>query len=170
MSLERWGLCSESTETGELCGLSIDHKGRHVLRLSEAEQGLVDATRNWTAPTVVRTYSRDKLGEALLAWELESLTGHGYQLVTQTEDGGHVHAGRLILTGGLSVFAGGRGVRSKGSIKMVFQLVPATQPTPGIGAAADPAAALEALASLRDRGLITPDEYDAKRAEVLARL
>src|SRR5439155_7197547 len=34
----------------------------------------------------------------------------------------------------------------------------------------DPAAALQQLLGLRDRGLITDDEYAAKRAEILARL
>lgn len=34
----------------------------------------------------------------------------------------------------------------------------------------DPATALAELSGLRDRGLITPEEYDAKRARILERL
>jgi len=34
----------------------------------------------------------------------------------------------------------------------------------------DPATALAELTDLRDRGLITPEEYDAKRARILERL
>lgn len=34
----------------------------------------------------------------------------------------------------------------------------------------DPVAALEQLAVMRERGLVTAEEYDAKRAEILARL
>jgi len=35
---------------------------------------------------------------------------------------------------------------------------------------ADPVAALEQLAIMRERGLVTAEEYDAKRADILARL
>ena len=44
---------------------------------------------------------------------------------------------------------------------------PAAAPAP---AAADPAAALSSLADLRDRGAITAEEYEAKKAEILARM
>jgi uncharacterized membrane protein YdbT with pleckstrin-like domain len=37
-------------------------------------------------------------------------------------------------------------------------------------AATDPMAALNSLADLRDRGAITPEEYEAKKAELLARM
>jgi hypothetical protein len=37
-------------------------------------------------------------------------------------------------------------------------------------AASDPAAALSSLADLRDRGAITAEEYEAKKAEILARM
>ena len=37
-------------------------------------------------------------------------------------------------------------------------------------AAADPAAALSSLADLRDRGAITAEEYETKKAEILARM
>ena len=46
---------------------------------------------------------------------------------------------------------------------------PAPQPTPA-PAADDPAAALEKLAGLHDKGLITDAEYQAKRADILARI
>ena len=38
------------------------------------------------------------------------------------------------------------------------------------GAASDPAAALSSLADLRDRGAITAQEYETKKAEILARM
>lgn len=43
-------------------------------------------------------------------------------------------------------------------------------PTPATSPADDAAATLERLASLRDRGLITPEEYDAKKRELLERI
>jgi uncharacterized membrane protein YdbT with pleckstrin-like domain len=45
---------------------------------------------------------------------------------------------------------------------------PATTAAPA--AATDPMAALNSLADLRDRGAITPVEYEAKKAELLARM
>ena len=44
---------------------------------------------------------------------------------------------------------------------------PAAAPAP---AASDPAAALSSLADLRDRGAITAEEYETKKAEILARM
>ena len=48
----------------------------------------------------------------------------------------------------------------------------ATVPPPPVAAPAppDPAAALSSLADLRDRGVITPEEFESKKAEILARM
>jgi hypothetical protein len=43
---------------------------------------------------------------------------------------------------------------------------PATAATP----AEDAASTLERLAGLRDRGLITPEEYEAKKRDILERM
>ncbi|HEX5578907.1 MAG TPA: SHOCT domain-containing protein, partial [Candidatus Limnocylindria bacterium] len=45
----------------------------------------------------------------------------------------------------------------------------AAAPSSG-GGTGDVAAALESLAGLRDKGLITPEEYEAKKRELLERL
>ena len=45
----------------------------------------------------------------------------GYATDEQAADGGHIHAGRLIWTGGLSVLAGRRGIRSKGKLNVTFR-------------------------------------------------
>ena len=51
-----------------------------------------------------------------------------------------------------------------------------TAPSPGAGSAASPsasaeaAATLERLAGLRDRGLITPEEYETKKRDILERM
>lgn len=48
---------------------------------------------------------------------------------------------------------------------------PSAEPAPAAAAPVDDATAtLERLASLRDRGLITPEEYDAKKRELLERI
>lgn len=46
---------------------------------------------------------------------------------------------------------------------------PSSAPTPS-GGSAELAATLERLAGLRDRGLITPDEYEAKKRDILERM
>jgi uncharacterized membrane protein YdbT with pleckstrin-like domain len=49
--------------------------------------------------------------------------------------------------------------------------IPAAAPTaPSASSSADAAAALASLADLRDRGAITTGEYDAKKADILARM
>ncbi len=42
-------------------------------------------------------------------------------------------------------------------------------PDPAAGRAEDPAATLERLATLRDKGLITPEEYETKKRQILER-
>jgi len=46
---------------------------------------------------------------------------------------------------------------------------PAVQAAPA-PPADDPTAALQKLAALKEQGLITAEEFDAKRAEIIARL
>ena len=54
------------------------------------------------------------------------------------------------------------------------QTTPAPTPAPPPAAPASPAdqltATLESLAALRDKGLITPDEYEAKKRDLLERM
>ena len=80
------------------------------------------ATHGWSSPLVVRTYDADDRGRR--AFEVEArilLVGGGYAPEQQTEDGGHIHVGRLVLTGGFSVLAGRRGIRSRGKFTATFR-------------------------------------------------
>lgn len=55
--------------------------------------------------------------------------------------------------------------------KMSFDLAPPIgRPPPPEPVRADPTTAIESLASLRDRGVITDEEFQAKKSELLARL
>jgi len=85
----------------------------------------------------------------------------------QSADGGHLHAGRLLLTGGLSIFAGKKGIRSKGKLSVTFvkQAVAAATAT-----ATDPVDAADQIAkfaALRDQGILTEDEFQTKKRELL---
>ena len=46
----------------------------------------------------------------------------------------------------------------------------AAVPAAPTSSASDNAAALVSLAQLRDQGLVTPDEFETKKAEILARM
>ena len=72
------------------------------------------ATRSFSLPLVMRTYATNPKGDEQFATESIVFTQNGYDATNLSEEGGHVHAGRLILTGGLSILAGKRGIRSGG--------------------------------------------------------
>ena len=66
--------------------------------------------------------------------------------------------------------AAGAGAALAGSVS-AGHLAPSTPPSgPGAMSADDVTRALSNLADLRDRGAISPQEYDDKKAELLARL
>lgn len=69
----------------------------------------------WTMPLVLRTYDTNAKGDAAFQNEGAVFMAHGYDAANMSEDGGHIHAGRLLLTGGLSIFAGKKGIRSGGT-------------------------------------------------------
>ena len=80
------------------------------------------ATHGWSSPLVVRTYDADDRGRR--AFEVEArilLVGEGYAPEQQTENGGHIHVGRLVLSGGFSVLAGRRWIRSRGKFTATFR-------------------------------------------------
>jgi hypothetical protein len=82
---------------------------------------LAEKSNDWTAPAVLRQYSNDADGQDAFAEEVEAFGFHGYTPDTQAVDGGHVHVGRLLLTGGLSVLAGKGGIRSDGTITVTYK-------------------------------------------------
>jgi len=76
-------------------------------------------TGTWSTPVLVRTYEGKK-AQATYAEEANLLGQQGYVPQTQTHDGGHVHVGRLLLTGGWSVLAGKQGIRSDAAMTVTF--------------------------------------------------
>jgi hypothetical protein len=65
-------------------------------------QMLSGASNGWTAPAVLRQYKNDEGGHAAFAKEVSIFGQHNYTPMTQSADGGHIHVGRLLLTGGLA--------------------------------------------------------------------
>jgi hypothetical protein len=135
------------------------------------------ASSDWTAPAVLRQYKNDEVGHAAFAKEVSIFGQHNYTPMTQSADGGHIHVGRLLLTGGWSVFAGKSGIRSDGTITVTFQKAPvgpAISPNPESqppqSAALETLAVLEKMGQLRDAGVLTQEEFETKKAELLSRL
>ena len=77
-------------------------------------------TGHYTKMVVVRQYDSDDKGIERYENEAGILLRNGYQIEGQDTQGSHIHAGRLILTGGWSVLAGRRGIRSKGKVTVTF--------------------------------------------------
>ena len=145
-----------------------------------SEVSLSEMSSKWTAPAVVRSYKNDARGQGAFAHEVEVFGLHGYTPVAQSADDGHVHVGRLLLTGGLSIFAGKSGIRSDGTITVTFQkrVDAPTGPVPasaaegrsGQSVALDVLDVLERMGDLRDAGLLSHEEFETKKAELLSRL
>lgn len=125
------------------------------------------ATEEWSVPVLTRTYKANKKGEKLLRDESKILTENGYEFASQSEDGGHIHAGRILLTGGLSVFAGRRGIRSQKEVTITYQLKGATPVPTEASDEPDALDQLERLAKLRDDGVITTEDFEAKKRQLL---
>ncbi len=81
---------------------------------------LRQAANDWSAPVLIRKYE-GKAPDNDFQAEAEMLGLRGYFPDAHASDGGHIHAGRLLLTGGLSVFAGRSGIRSKGSVTVTYK-------------------------------------------------
>lgn len=142
-----------------------DTDGRAAAR-GRLTRELEQASRRWTLPAVVRHYEPGPQGDRRFAVEAEIFDEHRYEPSMQDVDGGHVHLGRLVLTGGLSILAGRKGIRSKGKMTVTFRqqrVAPAPQPP----AAPDPIDQIERLGVLRDQGVLTDEEFQAKKRQLL---
>ncbi len=83
---------------------------------------------------VIRTFATDAEGQRQLQAETTRLARLGYLPQTQSQEGGHIHVGRLLLSGGLSVLVGRSGTRSTGSITITFVETASRSPAPSEGA------------------------------------
>jgi hypothetical protein len=98
----------------------------NIVETKHAVGRLEKATNGWTTPVIMRTYE-GKQATAEFETEAFVLALRGYEPDAQTADGGHIHAGRILLTGGLSIFAGSRGIRSQGTTTVTYKKVRAAQ-------------------------------------------
>jgi len=141
----------------------MEHPLRRALAANPGERLLASQTGDWTVPALTRTYPDTNEGRQALAVETRLLIAHSYRIAAQSQDPGHVHAGRLIATGGLSILAGEAGTRAKGSLTVTFEKV-------ALPPAESPTELLKRLGELRDSGVLTQAEFEAKKAELLRRI
>lgn len=90
----------------------MDHAAE--VRQAQLTKELNKLTKGWTNPLIMRTYAAGHKGEEALVKESAVFIPNGYEPTMMSEEGGHVHVGRLLLTGGVSILAGKRGIRSNG--------------------------------------------------------
>ena len=140
--------------------------------MQSAIDQLAQATGHWSARVVVRNYVGPQ-GQKQYEWEAHLLGMHGYVPQSQSQDGGHVHVGRILLTGGLSVFAGQSGVRSNSTLTVTFVLAeprPA-KPSPRVKPSDSTViATLRKLNADHTAGRMSDEEYRARKAELVALL
>ena len=149
------------------------------------EGDLKKATNGWKAPALVREYGQDKKAQELFQEEAAVLAGYNYLPQTQSTESSHVHLGRDILTGGLTILLG----KGSSKAKTIVTYQNAALTPAGRAAAAEHAAGMDAdraaaatvartsaieglkgLADLRDRGVISEGDYEKKRKDLLKRI
>ena len=125
------------------------------------EPELVKETDNWSLPSIVRVYKASDAGRHRLSIEAKLLGQHGYLPSTQSEGGGHIDVGRVLLMGAWSVLGP---ARAAGDITVTF-----AKQFQAARSSDDPADLLMKLAQLRDAGILTAEEFEAKKRQVLER-
>jgi hypothetical protein len=139
------------------------HPVKNSVTVNPGERLLAGLTSDSTVPMLTRTYPGTNEGRQDFAAETRLLGAQGYRVAAQSQDPGHIHAGRLIATGGLSILAGEAGTRAKGSITVTFEKA-------ALVSAESPTELLKQLGELRDSGVLTQAEFDAKKSAILKRL
>lgn len=157
-------------------------KGIHNFapRVTTAYAETVPAASPAPGMTMTRRY-RGSYNEATEVFERDrqQLAGQSWVAVSQSYVPGQWGTGAwvaafalLILVIGIIVLAYMIAVKPDGELVVTYEYrPPQAAPTPPEPAAVpDPTDQLRKLAELRDAGIITPEEFEAKKAEILARM
>ncbi len=175
--------CTESQD-GQQCILEAGHVGLH-----ESTQASASLPGDWggtsAAPTqgaTTRRY-RGSLANATAAFQRDAanMAKNGWHPTSQTYAPGSWSCAAFLVAlilclvlVGILIFIYMLIVKPDGELVVTYEYrppaaAPVTQQAT-VQLAPDPASDLARLTDLRDRGLITPEEYAAKRADIVARL
>ena len=163
-----WG-CAFTDPEGRFCRLQSGHGGPH-----EADPGDVGLANG--PATLIRTYAARSNQEAVMAFQADaaSLAQHGYEPTSQSwaEDQRGPTAGSVVRWG---AFAASKR-RGGGTLTVTYRRVPQPQPVQQAQVSPAPPAAptipdqIRGLGELRDQGLLTSDEFEEKKRELLSRM
>jgi hypothetical protein len=126
---------------------------------------LVTYTKEAPVPIIVWSYpgrTQVDAGEVYAKHALE-LAVEGYVPISQSWAEGRPGAGRVLMIG---LFASS--IRPKGFLTVTYRLEPAKEAPTAL--APDPIDQIQRLGKLRDSGVLTVQEFEAKKAELLARM
>ena len=164
------------TRPGEAASISLrnDPEFQATTTQYEVERRLYQATNHWTLPVFPTSYTGNDEGHLRFRAEAAVLGVHGDAPVAQSEDGGHIHAGRLLMNRWPECLRGQGGHPERRQHSSVtYQKRPSRlhrrrvhRPQPGWTVMA----LLEKLGQLHDSGVLSDDEFTTKKAELLARL
>ena len=146
---------------------------RHVdtIRLRrpiEATVHKIDGRPWWFADRDQIVLSYTDMGQ--IEFELKQASKRGWFIETTDSTDGHINVGRTmsaaILTGGLSLAFGASRTSGRTTVNWRRQSSEVAQTPPSI----DPLEMLKKLNELKEAGVITEAEFEAKKGEILARL
>ncbi len=129
-----------------------------------AEAELRQATSNGTLPSIDRRYTSDDQGAAAAREEASILDGHGYEPTMRSEQGGEIKVANVLLLGALAALPGQ--ARTAGTFTVTYRL----RSAPPSSSAGEPADLLRKLADLHSAGVLTDEEFRAKKAQLLTRM
>ena len=137
------------------------------LRLEKLRQYEEEAKKYLpTGPIAVFSYPGRTQADAsqVFLTHARELAARGYSPVAQSWGEGRPGAVRYLLLGLDSI-----AIRPKGFLTVTYKRAePAAEPAPATGP--NPIEQIRQLGQLRDAGLITPEEFEAKKADLLARM
>lgn len=147
-------------------------------RLDEAKPLVIQPDAPKPA-TIVRTYRGRNQEDAVAVMrpDVEWLAGQGYVVSAQSWAPGAYGCGAFlvalllfIILVGILVFIYMIFVKPDGTLTVTYTLRDQPVATAAVTGPPDAMASLEALGKLRDTGVLTPEEFEAKKAEILGRV
>jgi hypothetical protein len=129
---------------------------------TEARANRIEGQPWWLsaqAQVIVRYTDFDQLEQ-----EIQIVGPLGWRIAQTDTTDGHVNIGRIVAFGALSVLSP---LRSKGIVTVTWERSDVVQAAPS---GEDPVVTLKRLKLMLDEDLIEIHEYEAKKAEILARM